>query len=51
MKRIKSKKQKIETYEINKNSLSAFDGKRFVLNDGIHTLAYCFKDIDSYSWS
>ena len=25
-----------------------FDDKRFVLNDGIHTLAYLYKDIDSY---
>ena len=38
MKRIQSKKHK---------SLSAFDDKRFVLNDGIHTLAYFYKDIDS----
>ena len=48
MKRIQSKKHKIETYEVNKNSLSAFDGKRFVLHDGIHTLAYFLKDLDSY---
>ena len=48
MKRIQSKKHKIETYEISKNSLSAFDGKIFVLNDGIHTLAYFCKDINSY---
>ena len=46
MKRIQSKKHKIETYEINRNSLSAFDGKRFVLNDGIHTVAYFLKDLD-----
>ena len=48
MKRIQCKKHKIETYEISKNSLSAFDGKIFVLNDGIHTLAYFCKDINSY---
>ena len=40
MKRIQSKKHKIGTYEINKISLSCFDDKRFVLDDGIHTLAY-----------
>ena len=40
MKRIQSKKYKIGTYEINKISLSCFDYKRFVLDDGIHTLAY-----------
>ena len=39
MKRIQSKKHKIGTYEINKMSLSCFDDKRFILDDGIHTLA------------
>ena len=48
MKRIQSKKHKLETCEINKISLSVFDDKRFVLNDGIHTLAYFHKDIDSH---
>ena len=43
MKRIQSKKHKIGTYEINKMLLSLFDDKRFVLNDGIHTLAYFHK--------
>ena len=33
---------------MNKISLSCFDDKRFVLKDGIHTLAYFHKDIDSY---
>ena len=36
------------TYEIDTISLSCFNDKRFVLNDGIHTLAYFHKDIDSY---
>ena len=45
MKRIQSKKHKIGTYEINKTSLSCFDDKRFVLDDGIHTLAYFHKDL------
>ena len=40
MKRNQSKKHKIGTYEINKISLSCFDDKRFVLDDGIHILAY-----------
>ena len=44
MKRIQGKKHKIGTYEINKTSLSCFDDKRFVVNDGIHTLAYFHKD-------
>ena len=47
MRRIQSKKHKIGTYEINKISLSCFDDKRFVLNDGIHMFAYFHKDIDS----
>ena len=46
--RIQSKKHKLGTYENNKMSLSCFDDKRFVLNDGIHTLAYLHKGIDSY---
>ena len=59
MRRIQSKKHKIETYEVIKISLSCFDIKRFVLDDGIHTLD-CFhkdckkqKDIlkDSHRWS
>ena len=44
MKRIQAKKHKIGTYEINKISLSCFDDKRHVLDDGIHTLAYFHKD-------
>ena len=34
----------IGTYEIDRISLSYFDDKRFVLDDGIHTLAYFHKD-------
>ena len=44
MKRIQSKKHKLGTYEIDKISLSCFDDKRYVLDDGIHTLAYFHKD-------
>ena len=44
MKRIQAKKHKMGTYEIDKISLSCFDGKRFVLDDGVHTLAYFHKD-------
>ena len=43
MTRIQSKKHKIGKYKINKNSLSCFDDKKFVLDDGIHTLAYFHK--------
>ena len=45
MRRIQDKKHKTGTCEINKISLSCFDDKRFVLNDGIHTLAYFNKDL------
>ena len=59
MKRIQSKKHKIGTYEINKISLSCFDDKRFILDDGIHTLACFHKECkkqkkflkDSHRWS
>ena len=42
MKRIQAKKHKIRTYETDKISLSCFDYKRFVLDDGVHT--YFHKD-------
>ena len=44
MRRIQSKKHKIETYKVNKISLSCFDDKRIILDYGIHTLAYFHKD-------
>ena len=44
MRRIQGKKHKIGTYEINKISLSCFDYKIFVIDDGIHTLAYYHED-------
>ena len=46
MKRIRAKKHKIGTYEISKISLSCFNDKRYVLDDGIYTLAYFHKDSD-----
>ena len=55
MKRFQSKKQRLGTCEINKISFSSFDDKRssfddkrFVLDSGIHTLAYFHRDINSY---
>ena len=44
MKRIQGKKHKLGTYQINKTSLSCFDDKRYVLDDGIYMLAYFHKD-------
>ena len=46
MKRIQSNLHRTGTYDINKISLSCFDNKRYVLSDGINTLAYFHKDID-----
>ena len=43
-KEFKLRKHKIGTYEIDKVSLSCFDDKRFVLDNGVHTLAYFHKD-------
>ena len=43
IKRIQSKKHKLETYEIDKISLSCFDDKRYVLDYGIYTLVYFLK--------
>ena len=44
MKRFQSKNHKLRTYEIDKISLSCFDDKRYVLDDGIRTLDYFHKD-------
>ena len=44
MKWIQAKKHKIGTGKIDKISLSCFDHKRFVLDDGVHTLVYFHKD-------
>ena len=44
MKRIQSKNHKLETYKIEKISLSCFDDKRYVLDDGTYTLAYFHED-------
>ena len=44
MKRIQSKKHKLGTDKIDKISLSCFDDKRYVLDDGIYTLSYFHKN-------
>ena len=44
IRRTQSKKHKLGTYEIDKISLSCFEDKRCVLDDGIHTLAYFYED-------
>ena len=45
MKIIQSKLHKIETYDVCKISLSCFDDKRYVLDDGVNTLTYFHKDM------
>ena len=40
MKSIRSKQHEIGSFEINKISLSVFDDKRYILNNGINSLAY-----------
>ena len=40
MNSIRSDHHKLFTYNINKIGLSAFDDKRFILDDGITTLAH-----------
>ena len=45
MKRIQSKLHRIGTYDVCKISLSCFDDKRYILDDGVNTLAYFHKDI------
>ena len=47
MKRIQSKLHRLGTYDVFKISLSCFDDKRYVLDDGVNTLAYFHKDIGS----
>ena len=44
MKRIQAKKHKPATYENDEISWSCFDDKRYVLDDGVNTLAYFHKD-------
>ena len=44
MRRIQGKKHKMGACKISKLSLYVFDDKRFILNDGIHTLSYFHKD-------
>ena len=40
MNRIQSKGHRIGTYEINKISLSCFNDKRYIQNNGYHRLDY-----------
>ena len=48
---IQSKSHQILTHSINKINLPCFDGKRYILDDGITTLAYGHKDLDLVFYS
>ena len=45
MKRIQIKLHRIGTYYVCKITLSCFDDKRYILDDGVNSLAYFHKDI------
>lgn len=45
IKRIQSLAHQIGIYNINKFFLSFFDGKRYILNDGVKTLSYGHKGL------
>ena len=47
MKIIQSKLHRIRTYDVCKISLSCFDDKRYILDDGINSLAYFYKNVKS----
>ena len=40
MRTIRSVMHKLQSFEINKISLSCFDNKRYILNNGINSYAY-----------
>ena len=48
MNKIQSKLHGLGTYDVYKISLSCFDDKRYVLDDGVNTLAYFHKDIRNW---
>ena len=47
MKRIQSKLYRIRTYDVWETSLSCWYNKRYILDDGINSLAYFHKDVRS----
>ena len=46
MERTQSKLHRLGTYDVFK--ISCFDDKRYVLDDGVNTLAYFHKDINGH---
>ena len=47
MKKIQSKLHRIGTYDVCRISLSCFHDKRYILDNGINSLAYFHKDAKS----
>ena len=47
MKRIQSKLHRIGTYDVCKISLSCFDDKKYIFDDGISSFTYFYKDTRS----
>ena len=47
MKRIQIKLHRFGTYDVCKISLPCFDDKRYILDNGINSLAYFHKDVRS----
>ena len=45
--KIQGKLHKIGTYDVCKISLSCFDDKRYILDDGINSITYFRKDLRS----
>ena len=48
MRTIRSEYHQISSYQINKVSLSPFDDKRYILDDGISSYAYGQQKIKKY---
>ena len=48
MKRIQAKKHRLGTYDVCKVSLSCFDDKRYLFDDGVKSLAYVIKILCDY---
>ena len=47
MRRIQSKLHRIRTYDVFKISLSCFDDKRYILDDGVNGLVYFYEGVKS----
>ena len=46
---LRSRKHRVHGERVHKIALSGFDSKKFILEDGVHTLAFGHKDIAAHS--